>query len=247
MTKQRTTTSGRSPSRSEYPVADTTSTPSATVGGGRTSRVRRWMTSSLAVVMASLAGTAALAGSLGSTRSAHAAKVGSGFQSPGSAGESLVRYSPYGVEETVRRIQQTAAEQGLPVLASIGPQSGASAPVSHPGVSSAGMALLSVPTRSGGPEAVHDGVGEEALSAIPWVIVFTSSEGGTPVVMDPNQPAPEVPLAVHVREGPDGRAVVELPRVDWPLPSDAQVDWPDTVVDELAGLPLIVDLALDSS
>jgi uncharacterized protein (DUF302 family) len=180
----------------------------------RSSRVRRWMTSSLAVVMASLAGTAAMASSSANLRASTKPLVNA--QGASTSGEQTVRrFSPYGLEETVRRIEQAAAEQGLPVLASVAPAASPS-PATEP--------------------------------AAPWVIVLSSSEGGTPVVMHADQTAPAVPLAVHVHPGPDGKAVVELPLFDIRASLDEMRGghaWPDTVVDELAGLPTIVEMALN--
>lgn len=143
------------------------------------------MTGSLAVVMASLAGVPSMAQS---------------------ERRGVVRKSPYGVAETVRRIEQAARQHGLPVLAS---------------------------------------VDRTTRLKAQWVVVLTSSEGGTPVVMDPAAPAPAVPLAVHIEEGPDGYTVVRLPRIDDVSTDREQSDWPDSVVDELAGLPMIVDMALN--
>jgi uncharacterized protein (DUF302 family) len=181
------------------------------------------MTSSLAVVMASLAGTAAMAANATHLRASTkplvnaqgaAASTTSGTTSDDE--QTVRRLSPYGLEETVRRIEQVAAEQGLPVLASI------------------------APAASPSPAA------EQA--AAPWVIVLSSSEGGTPVVMHPDQSAPAVPLAVHVHARADGKAVVELPLFDIRASLDEMQGghaWPDTVVDELAGLPTIVEMALN--
>lgn len=147
-------------------------------------RVRRWMTGSLAIVMASLSG--------------HAAS--SSLDRRGGA-----RISPYGLAETVRRIEQVAVEHGLPVLARVDRS-----------------------TRAGGQ----------------WVIVLASSEGGTPVVLDEPDAPPDVPLSIHVVEGPDGAAWVRWPSVDSPAADRSDSDWPDSVVDELAGLPMLVELAL---
>ncbi len=118
----------------------------------------------------------------------------------------VTRSSPYDVPETVRRIQETAALHGLPVLASID---------------------------------------RTTRLQAQWVIVLSSSEGGTPVMLDPAAPAPAVPMSVHVEEGPDGYALVRLPRLDDVSTDMSPSDWPDSVVDELAGLPMIVDMALD--
>jgi uncharacterized protein (DUF302 family) len=78
-----------------------------------------------------------------------------------------------------------------------------------------------------------------------WVVVLGSAEGGTPVQVDSEEETPAVPLAVHVEEGPDGATVVRLPDLA-AATHDAGVDseWPDSVVDELAGLPLLLEQAL---
>jgi hypothetical protein len=143
------------------------------------------MTGSLAVIMASLAGASALA-------------------IPDRRGQVLA--SPFGVQETVRRIEEAAHRHGLPVLASVDRTN---------------------------PQQIR------------WVVVLGSAEGGTPVQMDASADTPAVPLAVHVERGPDGGTWVCLPdlaaatRVDEP-----DSDWPDSVVDELAGLPRLIEEAL---
>lgn len=76
-----------------------------------------------------------------------------------------------------------------------------------------------------------------------WVIVLASSEGGTPVQVEGVDAPPEVPMAVHVEAGPDGAAWVRLPASDVVLEA-TESDWPDSVVDELAGLPMLVESAL---
>lgn len=163
-----------SPTTPRSPVATT----------GTRARVRRWMSGSLAIVMASLAGHAA---------SAVLERRGS------------TRVSPYDVAETVRRIEQAAVQHGLPVLAR---------------------------------------VDRSTRGATQWVIVLTSSEGGTPVVLGEPDASPDVPLSIHVLEGPDGAAWVRLPPVDVAAAELGDSDWPDSVVDELAGLPMLVELAL---
>jgi hypothetical protein len=148
------------------------------------SRARRWMTGSLAVVMASVAGVG------------HAAS---------DRRTGVVRLSPYDIRETVQRLERTARGHGLPVLAR----------VDRRGSSQAGCSL-----------------------------VFGSAEGGTPVRQVSAAEAPDVALAVHVEATPDGRALVHLPVGVGPGEGGGAVDWPDTVVDELAGLPSLVDEAL---
>lgn len=150
-------------------------------------RVRRWMTGSLAVVMASLAGASPPTGA--------------------SDRRGPIRLSPYGVHETVRRIEAAAREHGLPVLAS---------------------------------------VDRTTRARARWVVVLGSSEGGTPVQVDAVTHQPEVPLAVHVEESVDGGTVVHLPDLDAATDTDAEIEstWPDSVVDELAGLPLLIEEAL---
>lgn len=150
------------------------------------SRVRRWMTGSLALVMASLAGQAAASPAPSERR-------------------GISRASPYGLVETVRRIEQAAVAHGMPVLAR---------------------------------------VDRSSHSSRQWVIVLASSEGGTPVMTDPRGAVPAVPLSVLVQEGPQGEAWVRLPPMDLAMADGADSDWPDSVVDELAGLPLLIDEAL---
>ncbi len=151
---------------------------------GARERVRRWMTGSLALVMASLAGQAAAAAS---------------------DRRGLTRASPFGAAETVRRIERTAGAHGMPVMVRV--------------------------DRS-------DRLGRQ------WVIVLGSSEGGTPVMTDTHGSVPAVPLSVVVQENADGAAWVRLPPLDIATADGADSDWPDSVVDELAGLPLLIEEAL---
>lgn len=108
----------------------------------------------------------------------------------------VVHHSPYGVDETLRRIEALARERGQGVL-----------------------------LRVGGAEPV---------------IVFASSIGGTPVLMDEADSSPDVPLAVQVREAAEGGAEVLIAAA-------AHADWrdlPQTVADEVAALPALVESAL---
>ena len=148
------------------------------------SRVRRWMTGSLAIVMASLAGHVA---------------------SAGMERKGITRVSPYGLAETVRRIEKAAVDHGMPVLAR---------------------------------------VDRSSRAGRQWVIVLASSEGGTPVMTDAQGTVPAVPLSVLVHEGPHGEAWVRLPPMDVAMAEGSDSDWPDSVVDELAGLPLLIEQAL---
>lgn len=140
---------------------------------------RIWMTGSLAVVMASLCTGR---GVLDAERLASSMRV--------------LRHSPYGVGETLRRIEAAAEERGLQVLARVGQQ---------------------------GP-----------------VIVLASAAGGTPVLMESADSAPDVPLSVQVVRSADGGADVLVPQ-------SLDSGWdgmPDGVADELAGLPALLDRAL---
>lgn len=143
------------------------------------------MSGSLAIVMASLAGHA---------------------ESAPPDRRGCIRASPYDIAETVRRIERTAVQQGMPVLAR---------------------------------------VDRSSRGTAQWVIVLASSGGGTPVVLNETDAAPAVPLSVHVLQGPDGSAWVRLPEVDTTNAVPGDTDWPDSVVDELAGLPTLVELALN--
>lgn len=94
-----------------------------------------------------------------------------------------------------------------------------------------GLPVLVRVDRSGRPEAACS-------------LVFGSAEGGTPVCQASAGEAPDVALAVHVESMPDGRALVRLPALDACADGFGSADWPDSVVDELAGLPSLVDEAL---
>lgn len=72
------------------------------------------------------------------------------------------------------------------------------------------------------------------------VIVLASSVGGTPVLMESPDSAPDVPLSVQVRRTPDGGADVLIPQ-------SLDSGWdglPAPVAEELAGLPELLDRAL---
>lgn len=72
------------------------------------------------------------------------------------------------------------------------------------------------------------------------VIVLASSVGGTPVLMESPDSAPDVPLSVQVRRTPDGGADVLVPQ-------SLDSGWdglPAPVAEELAGLPELLDRAL---
>jgi uncharacterized protein (DUF302 family) len=68
-------------------------------------------------------------------------------------------------------------------------------------------------------------------------IVFESSAGGTPVMMEGPQSEPEVPLAVTVRADRAGGAEVLFSGSDWE-------DLPDSVARDLTELPIVVADAL---
>ena len=69
------------------------------------------------------------------------------------------------------------------------------------------------------------------------LIVFGSSDGGTPVVMEGPRSQPEVPLAVAVRADPNGGAEVLFAGSDWD-------DLPGSVSRDLTELPIVVADAL---
>lgn len=69
------------------------------------------------------------------------------------------------------------------------------------------------------------------------LIVFESSAGGTPVLMEGPQSQPEVPLAVAVRAVSTGGAQVLFAGSDWD-------DLPATVARDLTELPIMVADAL---
>lgn len=148
---------------------------------------RLWMSGSLAVVLAALV-------------TARGLPDDDDRDDPrSSTPQRALRHSPYGVAETVSRIEAVARERGQVVLLRVG-------------------------------------------GAAP-VIVFGSSVGGTPVVMDRADSRPDVPLAVQVRAAADGGAEV--------LIADAQLAYaeaigelPGAVADEIAALPALVDRAL---
>ena len=69
------------------------------------------------------------------------------------------------------------------------------------------------------------------------LIVFASSTGGTPVLMEGPCAKPEVPLAVAVRPDPTGGAEVLFAGSDWD-------DLPPSVARDLTELPIMVADAL---
>lgn len=149
------------------------------VAGERRIPFRLWMTGSLAVVMASLCTGR---GVLDVERLAGSMRV--------------LRHSPYGVKETVKRIEDAARERGHAVLARVGQQG--------------------------------------------QVIVLASSVGGTPVLMASADSPPDIPLSVQVLRSDDGGADVLVTQ-------SLDSGWdglPDSVADELAGLPELLERAL---
>ncbi|MBW8830094.1 MAG: hypothetical protein JF606_11770 [Burkholderiales bacterium] len=88
---------------------------------------------------------------------------------------------------------------------------------------------LSVFTRVGS----EGGVGREEFMRI----VFASSVGGTPVLMEGPESHPELPLTVAVRAHPTGGAEVFFAGVDWD-------DLPANVARDLTELPILVADAL---
>ncbi len=140
---------------------------------------RLWMTGSLAVVTASLCTGR---GVLDVERLAGSMRV--------------LRHSPFGVMETVQRIEDAAREYGHEVLARVGQQG--------------------------------------------QVIVLASSMGGTPVLMASADSPPDVPLSVQVVRSADGGADVLVTQ-------SLESGWdgmPESVADELAHLPELLDRAL---
>jgi hypothetical protein len=71
------------------------------------------------------------------------------------------------------------------------------------------------------------------------LIVFESSDGGTPVVMEGPGSHPEVPLAVCVRCSPHGNTEVLFTGSDWD-------DLPPAVAREMTELPALVADALSA-
>jgi uncharacterized protein (DUF302 family) len=69
------------------------------------------------------------------------------------------------------------------------------------------------------------------------LIVFESSDGGTPVLMEGPASQPEVPLAIWVRSGPQGDTEVVFSGSDWD-------DLPPSVARDLTELPMLVADAL---
>ncbi|HUG26078.1 hypothetical protein [Piscinibacter sp.] len=69
------------------------------------------------------------------------------------------------------------------------------------------------------------------------LIVFESSAGGTPVLMEGPRSQPEVPLTVCVRRDPSGLTEVLFAGSDWD-------DLPPTVARDLTELPMLVADAL---
>lgn len=143
---------------------------------------RLWMTSSLAVVMLSVSATRP------------------SLQGDRPAPTRVVRHSPYGVDETLRRIELAVREQGLSVMARLGEEH-------HP------------------------------------VIVLASSVGGTPVLMSEGDLHPDMPLSVQIKASFFGGSDVLMV-----CPSrEADTSWsdlPDSVVDDIASLPQLVEAAL---
>lgn len=140
---------------------------------------RLWMTGSLAVVMASLCTGR---GVLDAERLSSSMRV--------------LRHSPFGVKETLRRIEAAAEERGLQVLARVGQQSS--------------------------------------------MVVLASTVGGTPVLMQSADSAPDVPLAVQVVRSDDGGADVLVPQ----SLDSGWLGLPEPVADELADFPDLLGRAL---
>ena len=69
------------------------------------------------------------------------------------------------------------------------------------------------------------------------MIVFESSDGGTPVLMEGPKSAPEIPLAVCVRSDAHGDTEVVFTGSDWD-------DLPPNVARDLTELPMLVADAL---
>ena len=90
---------------------------------------------------------------------------------------------------------------------------------------------LSVFARVGNHPMPHERRDDSTL------IVFESSDGGTPVLMEAPGARPELPLAVFVRSSADGDTEVLFASSDWH-------DLPPNVTRDLTELPMIVADAL---
>lgn len=90
---------------------------------------------------------------------------------------------------------------------------------------------LSVFARLGSPSILP------AWGADSTLIVFESSAGGTPVLMEGPATQPEVPLSVCVRDDGDGGTEVLFAGSDWD-------DLPPSVARDLTELPMLVADAL---
>lgn len=134
----------------------------------------------------------------------------------GDALRSAWRVSSSGLVDTVRRLEASAQQHGLAVFARFA--AGTSDPGSPPRAGNAGGASAST------------------------VLVFASTNGATPVVMDGDEARPALPLSLVVRERADGRAEVLMPRTP-ALPRDA---WPADVARELRSLSEVMAAALSA-
>jgi hypothetical protein len=146
---------------------------------------RLWMTGSLAMVMLSLCAARTVRDPLEDPLRPH--------------NQRPVRHSPYGMDETLHRIEAMASAQGLTVFARM-----------------RGRAPL---------------------------LVLASSVGGTPVVMNLPDSAPDMPLSLQVRESASGGTDVILAEAR----GEPDVVWrglPSSVVRDIAALPGLVDAAL---
>lgn len=136
---------------------------------------RLWMTGSIAVVMAAVMPMRDI-GQAERLRSLR-----------------LLRHSQFGVNETMRRLELTARDQGLSILARL--------PGERP------------------------------------VLVLSSRDGGTPVVMQEADSAPAMPLSLMVSRASNGESDVLVAHSGW-------IELPDQVADEVAALPRLVERAL---
>lgn len=88
------------------------------------------------------------------------------------------------------------------------------------------------------PQKLNEVTGESR-----YMLVFESSQGGTPVTMESEGAKPNLLLTVYLKQAPTGGTEVFLPRDVW---RDAPEGLSDQLQSDLAGLPAVVDEALSA-
>lgn len=88
------------------------------------------------------------------------------------------------------------------------------------------------------PQKLNEVTGESR-----YMLVFESSQGGTPVMMESEGAKPNLLLTVYLKQAPAGGTEVFLPR---DVLRDVPEGFSDQLQSDLAGLPAVVDEALSA-